>query len=155
DDSSRGEQLRERCPVRGALADRLVVEDDSADELLDTLRREQQLTVGATRILGRLDADRVEALLDRARGLVGGENPLPVGDERLRGLVQLRSSHDLPPCPRVRRKYPCYGSASVCRSCGVPRGRSSGVPRSCKARFRRSLVLAHSFGDFGGLRLRK
>jgi hypothetical protein len=34
DDPLRGEQLGERRPVVGPLADRLVVEDDAADELL-------------------------------------------------------------------------------------------------------------------------
>ena len=51
-----GEQLRERRPVGGALPDRLVVEDDAADELLGAGRREEQLAVGAAGLLGRLDA---------------------------------------------------------------------------------------------------
>ena len=89
DDPLRVEQLRERRPVRGALADRLVVEDDAADVLLGARRREEQLAVGAPRVLRGLEADRVEALLDRAGALVRGENALAVGDKRLGGVVQL------------------------------------------------------------------
>ena len=73
DDPLRLEQLRERRPVGGALADRLVEEDHAADVLLDALGREEQLAVGAPVVLGRLDVDRVEALLDRA----GRSRPRP------------------------------------------------------------------------------
>ena len=87
------EQLRERRPVGGALADRLVEEDDAADVLLGARRREEQVAVGAPVLLGRLDADRVEALLDRAVALVGGEDPLPLGDERARRSRAVRCWH--------------------------------------------------------------
>jgi hypothetical protein len=93
DDALRGEQLRERCPVVGRLADRLVVEDHAADVLLDARRREEEIAVGAAVLLGRLDVDCVEALLDRAGALVGGEDPFPLGDERGRGLVELDVRH--------------------------------------------------------------
>ena len=73
-DALGGEELRERRPVVGLLADRLVEEDDAADELLHPLGREQEIAVGAPVRLGRLDRDRVEALLDRARRLVCGED---------------------------------------------------------------------------------
>src|SRR4029077_16380864 len=69
DDPLGGEQLREGRAVVGLLPDRLVVENDPADELLGARRREQQVAVGAAVLLGRLDADRVEALLDGAGAL--------------------------------------------------------------------------------------
>ncbi len=96
DDALRLEQLRERRAVVRALADRLVVEDDAADVLLGAGRREEQVAVGAPVVLGVLDSDRVEALLDRAGALVGGEDPLAVGDERAGDLVQLVLGHAEP-----------------------------------------------------------
>ena len=81
DDALRLEQLRERRAVVPRLADRLVEEDDAADVLLDAFGREQQVAVGAPVVLRRLDADRVETLLDRAGALVRGEDPFPLGDE--------------------------------------------------------------------------
>src|SRR5262249_17580361 len=73
----------------------LVEEDHAADELLDALRREQHVAVGAAVLLGRLEPDRVEALLDRGVALVRGEDALSLGDERAgRGL---QFSHRLPP----------------------------------------------------------
>ena len=89
DDAFRREQLRKRRTVRIALPDCLVVEDDAADVVLDARRREQQVAVRAAVLLGRLEADRVEALLDRAGALVRGEDALAVGDERPRGVMQL------------------------------------------------------------------
>jgi hypothetical protein len=56
DDALRGQQLRERRPVVGLLADRLVVEDDAADVLLGARRREEEVAVRAPVLLGRLDA---------------------------------------------------------------------------------------------------
>src|SRR5207302_2816369 len=93
DDAPRFEQLRERRPVMTALADRLVVQDDAADVLLDARRREEHVSVRAARVLGRLEADRVETLLDRPGALVRSEDSLALGDERLRGLVQLVVGH--------------------------------------------------------------
>src|SRR5205823_3724955 len=87
----------------------LVVEDDPADVLLGARRREEQLAVGASRVLGRLDPDRVEALLDRAGALVRGEDPLALGDERAGGLVQLvhlaRSFGSRTPEVSIRSRY--------------------------------------------------
>ena len=76
DDALVGQQLRERRAVGARLADRLVEEDDAADEVADLGSGEQQVAVGAAQLLGRLDADRVEALLDRAGRLVGGQDPV-------------------------------------------------------------------------------
>src|SRR5581483_9287178 len=101
DDPLLREQLRERRPVRRALPDRLVVEDDAADVVAGAFGREEHVAVGAPTLLGRLDPDRVEPLLDRAVALVGGEDALPRRDERARGLFQavshLRSSSSLSP----------------------------------------------------------
>src|SRR5262249_51125339 len=80
-DPLRLEQLRERRPVGGRLANGLVEEDHAADVVLRALGREKQVAVGAPAFLRRLGADRVEPLLDRAVALVGGEDPLAVGDD--------------------------------------------------------------------------
>jgi hypothetical protein len=92
-DPFRGEQVRERRSVRGLLPDRLVVEDHSPDVLLGPFGGEQQLAVGAARLLGRFDADRVEPLLDRPGALVRGEDPLAVGDDGPGDLLKLFGSH--------------------------------------------------------------
>ena len=82
------EQLRERGAVRRALPDRLVEEDHPADPLLGALGGEQQIAVGTAVLLGRPDADRVEALLDRAAALVGRQDPFPRRNERPGDLVE-------------------------------------------------------------------
>ena len=102
DRALRGEHLRERRAVVGALADRLVVEDDAADELLHPGRGEQELPVEAPVLLVRLDADRVEALLDRPRALVRGEDPLVVGDDRAGGVVEVVGRHQRAPFIFIR-----------------------------------------------------
>ena len=86
-DALRREQLRKRRAVVGGLADRLVVEDDASDGVLHPLRGEEQLPVEATVLLGRLDADRVEALLDRPGRLVCGEDALVTRDDGAGGVV--------------------------------------------------------------------
>src|SRR5205823_1996754 len=86
DDALALEQLRERRSVRRRLADRLVEQDHPRDVLLGALRREEQVAVRTPVFLRRLDADRVEALLDRPLALVGGQDPLAVGDEGASGL---------------------------------------------------------------------
>src|SRR2546428_346908 len=93
DDSLGFEQLGERSPVGGLLADRLVEENDATDELLGSFSREQELPVSPASVLGGLDPDRVEPLLDRPRALVGGEDALAVGDDRLRDSLQLLKVH--------------------------------------------------------------
>ena len=127
DDSLRLEELRERRPVGGGLPDRLVEEDDSADPLLDSVSREQQLAVGAPGLLGRFDADRVEPLLDRAGALVGRQDPLPVRDERTCGLGE----HD-----RIipRRAWVPPGRASAARRWVEPR-RSASIGQVATAPF--------------------
>src|SRR5690606_30889911 len=85
--------------VRRALPDGLVEEDHAADELLGALRGEQHLAVGPAVLLGRFQADRVEALADGPIALVRGEDTLAFGDERARDFVKVLSRHLLcPPC---------------------------------------------------------
>ena len=77
--------------------------DHAADVVGRALGREEHVAVRAAALLGGLDPDRVEALLDRARALVGGEDALPRRDERSCGLVQI--SHRRPPESWFRRHY--------------------------------------------------
>src|SRR4029077_21280167 len=104
------QQLRERRPERAPLADRLVEQDDTADELIGALGGEQQLPVGPPVVLCRLHTDRVEPLLDGAVALVGGKDALARDDERLRGPVQPVLGHVMPPCSA--RVTPDYGASS-------------------------------------------
>src|SRR5207237_5695773 len=78
-----------------ALPDRLVEQDDAADVLLDPVGGEEEIAVAAAGLLCRLDADRVETLLDRAVALVRGEDPLALGDDRRCGPVQRLNVHFL------------------------------------------------------------
>jgi hypothetical protein len=93
DDPLAGQDLGQRGAVGGALAQRLVIQDDAADVLGRPLGGEQQLAVGAAVVLGRGDLDGVEALLDGAAALVGGQDALARGDQRRRGRGQLVCSH--------------------------------------------------------------
>lgn len=77
DDAPPREDLRERRAVLRALPQRLVEEDDAADVLLDAGAGEQQLPVGATKLLRRLQPDRRQSLGDRREALVGGQDALP------------------------------------------------------------------------------
>ena len=83
----------ERAAVGGLLADRLVEQDHAADVVGGARGREQHLAVRAAAVLGRVAADRVEALLDRAAALVGGEDALARRDQRAR-----RSRSAMPSC---------------------------------------------------------
>src|SRR5262249_25677693 len=81
-DRPRGlEDLDERYPVVGRLPDRLVEQDHAADVLAQTRRREEHLAVVSPRLLRGPDPDLVEPLLDRAGGLVRGEDALAGTDE--------------------------------------------------------------------------
>ena len=91
------ENLRERRAVAGGLADRLVVEDHPGDVVAEPRRREEKLAVGAARLLGRLDPDRVESLLDRARRLVRREDATLGRDESPGGELELLGLHRRPP----------------------------------------------------------
>jgi len=61
----------------------------AGDPLAEARSREEQLAVRAAALLGGLDPDRVEALLDRSRALVRGEDAPVVGDDLPRGPLQL------------------------------------------------------------------
>src|SRR5207244_2684523 len=59
---------------------------------------EEQVAIRAPVLLGRLDVDGVEAFLDRAGALVGGEDALAGSDESARGALEI--AHSLPSiCP--------------------------------------------------------
>jgi hypothetical protein len=102
------------------LADRLVEEDHAADVVAGAAGREEQVAVGAPVLLGRLDPDRVEALLDRPRALVRREDPLALGDERLRGLVQSLAGHRASPeslfLVRLSRLRAAHGGVTMASS---------------------------------------
>src|SRR5260370_39275937 len=88
------DHLDERRAVLRVLADGLVVEDDARDVAAHRLgRAKQKLAVVAPVVGGRLDADGVEALLDRAARFVGGQNAPARGYHGLRDLVQFGEVH--------------------------------------------------------------
>ena len=83
------DQLDQRRAVLGVLPDGLVVEDDAGNIFRHRLGgAEQHFAVVAPAVGGRFHADRVEALLDRAGGFVGGQNAAAGRDHGLRDLVQ-------------------------------------------------------------------
>ena len=62
------DDLGQRRAILGLLPDRLVIQDDAGDVFGHRLAgAEHHLAIVAAIVLGVLDADRVEALLDRAR----------------------------------------------------------------------------------------
>ena len=72
------DDLDQRRAVLGLLADGLVVQDDAGDVLRHRLAgAEHHLAIVAAIVLGVLDADRVEALLDRARDSSAARMPRP------------------------------------------------------------------------------
>ena len=98
DDALLLEQLDERRAVGRLLADRLVEQDHAADVVGRALGAEQHLAVVAPVVLGGLHRDRVEALLDGAAALVGGEDALARRDQRPGDLVELcETSHVVAP----------------------------------------------------------
>src|SRR5213595_3586065 len=93
DDPLLRQVLRERRAVPGLLADGLVVQDDAADRLGGAGGREQHFPIGAAMLLGRLQLDAIEALLDGAAALVRGEDPLAPGDHCAGNTHQLTRVH--------------------------------------------------------------
>ena len=89
------DELDQRRAVLGLLPDGLVVEDDAGDVFRHRLAgAEHHLAIVAAIVLGRFSrADRVEALLDRAGGFVGGQDALAGRDHRFRDLVQFCEVH--------------------------------------------------------------
>jgi hypothetical protein len=110
-------QLRQRRAIVGALAERLLVQDDAADERAEPGRRQQQAAVRAPVRLGRLHADRLEPLGDRRAAFVGGEDALAGLDQRIDCRVQaLAGVH-------AAFSFDVIGSADPTRrsGCGWPR----------------------------------
>jgi hypothetical protein len=127
DDSTPREQLGEGGAVVRALADRLVVEDDAADELLRALGGEEEVAVGPPGLLRGLHVDRREALLDRPRRLVGGQDALARSNQRPRDgleVLQLLHGHRTPPSALSRARISRLESGLRGRS-SVGRARAS------------------------------
>jgi len=95
-DALGGHVLGERDAVLGGLTDGLVVQDRAGDVLVQLGRGEQQFAVGATVLLGVLQADAGEALADGAGGFVDRDDALARGDHGLCGFSQLFDAHVLP-----------------------------------------------------------
>src|SRR5450631_66712 len=87
------DQLDQRRAVFALLPDRLVIEDDARDVLHAFGRAEQHLAIVAACVLGRLDADGVETLLDGAGGFVGRQNAFAGRDHGQRHFVQFIEIH--------------------------------------------------------------
>jgi hypothetical protein len=88
------EEPGERLARRALLTQGLLVEDHARDELAHARRGEEQVAVGAAVLLGVLHLDGGEALGDRARALVGGEDPAAGLEDLLdRPLEVLREAH--------------------------------------------------------------
>ena len=93
DDAELLQILRKRRAVLGLLPDRLVVQDHAADVVGGARRSEQHLAVSAARLFGRLQLDGVEALLDRAAGLVRRQDALALRDHRPCGRFKFTAIH--------------------------------------------------------------
>ena len=110
------DHLRQRRAVRGLLPDRLVIEDDARDAVVHGLGgAEQHLAVVAAARFRALGLDAVEALLDGAGALVGGEDAL-AGRHHGRGDLFQRQ------CLRHVRTSRSLASSCECRA-GIARMR--------------------------------
>ena len=85
----------QRRARRALLPDRLVLQDDAADEGGDVGRAEEHLAVVAAALGGRFDRVRGQPLGDGGDRLVRGQDPFSVGNDRPRGRVEVRR-HRLP-----------------------------------------------------------
>ena len=90
------------------LPQRLVVQNDAADELLLALGGKQHVAVGAAILLSGLQLDAVEALLDGAARLVGGKNTLALGYHRTCNCFQLLIIHTLSSLVVLKRRWGGY-----------------------------------------------
>jgi hypothetical protein len=91
------EDLRERRSVGALLTDRLVVQDDTADERGCSPGGEEHFTVRPPSLLGRLDPERVESLGQGGDALVRREDALAIGDQRRRDALQILAHGESPP----------------------------------------------------------
>ncbi|KAG1435913.1 hypothetical protein G6F57_020905 [Rhizopus arrhizus] len=91
-----GHVLGERHAVPGRLADGFVVQDGAGNVLVELRRGQQQFAVGATVLLGVLDADASETLGDGSGGFVDRDDALARGNHGLGGFSQLFDAHVLP-----------------------------------------------------------
>ena len=85
--------LDEGSAVRALLAERLVVQDDAADELRRSCRAKEALAVVATVLECRLDADGIETPLDGAVALVRRQDALARCDDGLRCVDHVLKVH--------------------------------------------------------------
>ena len=69
------------------------VEDDAGDVLHALGGAEHHLAIVAAIVLGVFDVDRVEAFLDRAGGLVGGQDAPARRNHRLGHFVEVCEIH--------------------------------------------------------------
>jgi hypothetical protein len=97
DDSARLQVLAEVDAVLRRLAQRLVEEDHAAHVLLDARGGEEQLPVCPAVLLRGLDLHGIEALLARARALVGGEQALARRHHGSGGFGHQAGIHGKPP----------------------------------------------------------
>src|SRR5687768_3568738 len=93
DDAGVLERPGHRGAVRSLLADGLVEEDHTGEELPDALRREEHLPVGPTALFARLYADGLEPLAYGAEALVCGEYAFPRCYELAGRLFELSNVH--------------------------------------------------------------
>jgi hypothetical protein len=92
-DAELGQMLSKRHARTGFLPQRFVVQDHTADPLLDARRRKQQLAVGLAVIGRRFEIDLVESLLDRPGTLIGRQNPLVLGHHGQGYTLQIAVGH--------------------------------------------------------------
>src|SRR6185437_14061397 len=119
DDAVLRQVLRERSAIARLLPDRLVVEDHTADRLFRARGGEEQLAVTAAVLLGGVQPDGVEALLDGAAALVRGQNPLALGNHRLGDAGKLIAVHLY-----LSSSNGAASCGHVDRAAGPPPGRS-------------------------------
>ena len=93
EDAKRCEVLRERHAGAGALAQRLVVQDHTADGLVEAGGREQHLAVELAIRCGGFERDGIETLRDGAGAFIGCEDPLTGGDHAARDALEFRVVH--------------------------------------------------------------
>src|SRR5262249_33852095 len=92
-DPLRRKNLGEGRAGGALLTDRLILQNDAADELSLIRRGEEHFSAGAPAPLGGLDAQRIEPLRQGGNALVGCENPFPLGDQRRRNALEILAHH--------------------------------------------------------------